>query len=38
MGQKESDEIIDKFTVENNKKKIDVTKYHIKGYERNRDF
>jgi len=33
LGQKESDEIIDKFTVENNKKKIDVTEYQIKGYE-----
>lgn len=33
LGQKESDEVIDKFTVENNKKKIQVTKYQIKGHE-----
>ena len=32
LGQKESDELIDKFTVENSKKKIQVTKYHIKGH------
>ena len=33
LGQKESDEIIGKFTVENNKKKIQVTKYQIKEHE-----
>ena len=33
LGQKESDEIIDAFTIENNKKEIHVTEYQIKGYE-----
>ena len=33
LGQKESDEIIDVFTIENNKKEIHVTEYQIKGYE-----
>ena len=33
MDKKNQNEIIDKFTVENNKKKIDVTEYQIKGYE-----
>ena len=33
LGQKESDEIIDAFTIANNKKEIHVTEYQIKGYE-----
>jgi len=33
LGQKESDGIIDEFTIENNMKKINVTEYQVKGYE-----
>ena len=32
LGQKESDGIIDEFTIENNMKKIKVTEYQVKGY------
>ena len=33
LGQKETDEIVDEFTVENGKKEIRVTEYRVDGYE-----
>ena len=36
LGQKETDEIVDEFTVENGKKEIRVTEYQVDGYEKHR--
>ena len=36
LGQKETDEIVDEFTVENGKKEIRVTEYRVNGYEKHR--
>ena len=36
LGQKETDEIVDEFTVENGKKEIRVTEYRVDGYEKHR--